>query len=191
MQTSHDIVKIVYVNGSSETATLINKSKTELTLVKNNIMKTVELKNIKKVNTLSRIFQQSRRAATKPRHRIATSSNYEKDLTRSIQNSVQHSNAKLRVPREKMLYLMSLGNKFYKIGYSGNIPNRLKSFKTSSPHQIKVLSTKRCRSDKIARKEQELIRIFKTKFDQSKGGSEVFAIFSESRALKAFSSLKA
>ena len=136
------------------------------------------------MNKVSCIFQQSRTSARTPRNKV---------FGQAIQNTLQDSNSKPRSSRkkEKMLYLMSLGNKFYKVGYSGNISNRLKSFKTSSPHQIKVLSTKPCDSAKIAHKEQELIRMFKTKFDQSKGGSEVFAIHSESRALKAFSSIKA
>ena len=135
------------------------------------------MKHIKKISDLASIKEKSRRDVRKPREKIATNC---KKVPSKFKKATE---------KQKYLYLMSLGNNFYKVGFSGNVQKRLKYFKTSSPYKIDLISTKQFNAQSIHEKENDLIHLFKEKFNQSDGGHEVFSIPSEKNALKAFMSI--
>lgn len=177
MNNSHRIIKIFHKNGLTETGTLIQKSQTEITIWKNNKMQTLQMKHIKKISDLALMKEKPRRDVKKPREKIAT-------CTKATSKSFKKNTEK-----QKYLYLMSLGNNFYKIGFSGNVQKRLKYFKTSSPYKIELITTKKFNAQNIHEKENDLIQLFKEKFNRSDGGNEVFSIPSGKHALKAFMSI--
>lgn len=180
----HNIVKIFYNNGTSECGTLISQTEKEITLLnKNKFMKSVQLSHIKTMHNLGFQYTKSRRDSLSKKRVVPKPGVQQK-------TGVQKANTKKeKSPSTKLLYLMSLGNDFYKIGYTKNISRRLKSFKTCSPFPIELISTKKTLANKVIEKEADLIHTFKEKFKQSEGGQEVFEIKNRKNAVKIFNSV--
>lgn len=109
-----------------------------------------------------------------------------KRQVKEVTTNQPNSTPKHRRVGNSKLYLLSLGNNFYKIGYTKSISKRLKTFKTISTFPITVLHETSIPAKKVSAKEAEMKRLFRRKFAQSEGGTEVFKISSKNNALKTF-----
>lgn len=85
------------------------------------------------------------------------------------------------------LYLLSLGNDFYKVGYTRKpLTNRIKAFKTISTQPITILKQRDVSNHNVTSEEAYLKQQFRKLFVQSNGGTEVFKVPSSKKAVNLF-----
>ncbi len=176
-----DMIKFEHINGSKHCAQLIsmtgNVGNREMTLMIKKSLVTYPETHLRKITSI----------ASKPLSRNSRIVNTRKRKPTSILNmSDEPKIYAARKPAKKQLYLLSLGNDYYKIGYSKNVNRRVKALKTGAIHNIQILKTQDISPDYITSYEAEKKKYFKHKFEQSEGGTEIFKIPSEKMAVQAF-----
>tara|TARA_B110000008_G_C16956072_1_gene558249 strand:- start:818 stop:1417 length:600 start_codon:yes stop_codon:yes gene_type:complete len=186
-----NMIKYKYIDGSKHTAQFLSKTRTETTFCKNSYIYVVPNKHILHTSLLSHpnLSVSKKERTTKKRTVFATKSQDYKDLGLS-KVSTDVAKPKFRPHRtmkaKSFLYMLSMENHYYKIGYTKNVNKRIQSLQTSSPGKIQIIATKVFPSNTIAHKEAYLKKEFKHKFTQSNGGTEIFKIPSELMARRFF-----
>ena len=88
-----------------------------------------------------------------------------------------------RAPRSLSIYMLKLGQDYYKIGFSKNVKNRIKSLKVGSLQKIVLIDQWKVAPSKARLAEKTIKDVFAEKFVRSDGGTEVFNIVNFKKAL--------
>ena len=90
---------------------------------------------------------------------------------------------KTRAPRSLSIYMLDLGQDYYKVGFSKNVGNRIKSLKVGSLQKIVLIDEWKVAPSKARLAEKTIKERFAKQFVQSDGGTEVFYISNFKKAL--------
>lgn len=185
-----DMIRLQQKNGQYDFGQLLSANRSEITYSKKNRITTIQRKHIAKVSRLGPGRIDNRLQRRTRLQRRAQLQRRTKDLAEKNKHSGEVA-APIRqrdMSAKSYLYLLDLGNNYYKVGYTKNMKNRLKALKAASTNNIEVLQTAKVSAADVTKQEALVKRKFGKKFVQSSGGTEVFYVARRSQAVRAFSS---
>lgn len=176
-----DFVKCTHITGNQSTGRVVSNLGNEITIEKNNKLATFQKKYVSRITKLSHKSMNRNDRIVQKRTVIPRS------LINISEDKNEHtSKTNITKGGTASLYLLSMGNDYYKVGYTRNIKNRLKSLKTASISKIDVIKTQTVKKVDVTQKEATLKAQFANKFDRSNGGTEIFHIPNKDAAIRAF-----